>query len=46
MYTTKNGLQYSIGITIIQDMGILSDHDLIINKFNLGMEKFEISKEK
>jgi hypothetical protein len=46
MYTTKNGLQYSIGITIIQDTGILSDHDMIINKFDLGIEKFEISKEK
>jgi len=46
MYTTKIGLQYSIGITIVQDTGILSDHDMIINKFDLGIEKFEISKEK
>jgi hypothetical protein len=46
MYTTKQGLPYILGITIIQDMGIHSDHDMIINKFDLGIKLFEISKEK
>ena len=46
MYTIKQGLPYILSITIIQDMGIHSNHNMIINKFDLGIKLFEISKEK
>jgi hypothetical protein len=34
------------GIKIIQDTGVLSDHNMIISKIDLGIEKFKISTEK
>jgi hypothetical protein len=46
MYTTTQGLNYVIGITIVQDTGILSDHDMVISKLDLGIESFSISTEK
>jgi hypothetical protein len=46
MYTIKQGLPDILGINIIQKTGIHSDHDMIINKFDLGIKLFEISKEK
>jgi hypothetical protein len=46
MYTTKQGITCILGITIIHETGILSDHDMVISKCDLGLEKFEISKEK
>jgi hypothetical protein len=46
MYTTNHELAYVKGITIIQDTGIFSNHDLVISKIDLGIEKFTISNEK
>jgi len=46
MYTTNQELAYVKGITIIQDTGIFSDHDLVISKIDLGIEKFTMSNEK
>ena len=46
MYTTAQGLNYVTGITIVQDTGILSDHDMVISKLDLGIESFSISTEK
>jgi len=39
-------MSYIAGITIIQDTGISSDHDLIITKCNFGTKIFEFSKGK
>ena len=33
-------------MTIVQDTGILSDHDMVISKLDLGIESFSISTEK
>jgi hypothetical protein len=38
MYTSDDGLVFVRGITIVQDTGILSDHDMVINKIDLGIE--------
>jgi hypothetical protein len=46
MYTTNRDLIYVTGITIIQDTGILSDHDMVVSKIELGIEKFNISNKK
>jgi hypothetical protein len=47
MYTCIQGLEKITGISIINDSGISSDHALIIiSKINLGIEQFQISKEK
>jgi hypothetical protein len=46
MYTTTHDLIHVIGIIIIQDTGILSDHDLVISKIELGIEKFNMSMAK
>jgi hypothetical protein len=46
MFTTKHGLQFVMGITIISDTGISSDHDLIISKIDLGLKQFLLSDEK
>jgi len=46
LYTCSRGLDKLTGISIIQDSGIYSDHSLIINKIDLGIEPFQISKAK
>lgn len=46
MYTFPQYLPIITGISIIQDTGIFSDHDLVINKCDLGLQVFCISKEK
>jgi hypothetical protein len=46
MYTCRNGLLHVQGITIIHDTGILTDHDMVITKCDLGIEKFQINKAK
>jgi hypothetical protein len=46
MYTTNRDLIHVTGITIVQDTGILSDHDMVISKIELGIEKFNISNKK
>jgi len=46
MYTTPQGLPYILGITIITDTGIFSDHDLIVSKCDLGIKRFKVSEEK
>ena len=46
MYACKQGLQKITGISIVHDSGINSDHRLVINKIDLGMEEFQISKDK
>jgi hypothetical protein len=46
MYTCRNGLLHVQGITIIHDTGILRDHDMVITKCDLGIEKFQINKAK
>jgi hypothetical protein len=46
MYTTAQGLNYVTGMTMVQDTGILSDHDMVISKLDLGIENFSISTEK
>jgi len=46
MYTLQQALPYILGITIVMDTGIYSDHDLIITKCDLGIQKFHVSTEK
>ena len=46
MYTSQASLTSNLGIAIIQDAGILSDHDLIISSIDLGIEQYHPSKEK
>ena len=46
MYTTTQALIHITGITIVQDTGIPSDHDMILSKIDLGIRKFQISKDK
>lgn len=46
MYNVKHGLSYILGSTIVQDTGILSDHDMFISKFDLGIKKLEINCKK
>jgi len=46
MYTSSKGLSHVLGITIIKDTGIYSDHDLVISKIDLGIKKFDISNDK
>jgi len=43
MYTSKQGLEHVTGITITHDTRILSDHDLVISKIDLGIKKYAIS---
>jgi hypothetical protein len=38
MYTSDKGLPFVQGITIMQDTGILSDHDMVISKIDRGIE--------
>jgi len=46
MYTFPKYLPLITGITILQDTGIFSDHDLVISKCDLGIQLLSISKEK
>jgi hypothetical protein len=46
MYTCKQGLQKITGISIVKDLGVASDHSLIVNKIDLGIENFHVSKDK
>jgi hypothetical protein len=46
MYSEASQMYYINGITILQDTGILSDHDLVISKFELGLKKYDVSKAK
>jgi len=46
MYTTNRDLIHVTGITIVQDTGIPSDHDMVISKIELGIENFNISNKK
>ncbi len=46
MYTQKLAKSYITGITIIEDTGIFSDHNMVISKCDLGMQEFKISDEK
>jgi hypothetical protein len=45
MYACKKGLEKILGISIINDTGISSDHALVIGKIDLGTDKFETSNE-
>jgi hypothetical protein len=44
MYTCAQSSEKITGITMISDVGISLDHMLVINKINLGIENYEISK--
>ena len=44
-YTCIQGMEKVTGITIVKDTGINSDHDLVISKLDLGIEKFQVSNE-
>lgn len=46
MYTYNNIMSHIQGITIVHDTGISSDHDMIISKCDLGIEKFIPSQDK
>jgi hypothetical protein len=46
MYTATPGLANIKGISIVQDTGGSSDHDLVITKMDLGIEQYHINKEK
>jgi hypothetical protein len=45
MYTSNVSLADILGISIIEDAGIHSDHDLVVSKIDLGIEQFQINKE-
>jgi hypothetical protein len=45
MYTCSQGIEKVTGISTINDTGINSDHALVISKIDLGIKRFEISKE-
>jgi hypothetical protein len=46
MYTFPSYLSSNLGISIVHDTGIYSDHNLIIRKCDLKIEGYEISKQK
>ena len=46
LYTCTEGLEKITGTSIINDTGVFSDHHLVINKIDLGIAPFQISKEK
>jgi hypothetical protein len=46
MYTCQQGIQKVKGISIVADSGVNSDHSLIVSKLDLGVTKFQVSKEK
>jgi len=46
MYACSEGIEKVMKIRIINDTGINSDHSLILSNIDLGLKKFEISKDK
>ena len=46
MYSDRQGISCIVGISIITDTGIASDHDLVISKCDLGLKHFNLSNEK
>jgi hypothetical protein len=46
MYTCSAGLDKITGIIIISDAGINSDHVMVINKIDLGIQHFKMSTKK
>jgi hypothetical protein len=46
MYANHQGINCVNGISIIQDTGIPSDHDMVISKIDIGISKFEVCKDK
>ncbi len=46
MYACSTGLQKIIGINLVPDAGINSDHALVINKIDLGIQHFNASAKK
>jgi len=46
MYTCHQGLERVMGITIVNDTGINSDHMLVVSNIDLGIQKFELSTDR
>ena len=46
MYTSPHDQLHVQGIAIVKDMGIHSDYDMVVSKIDLGIQRFDISKEK
>jgi hypothetical protein len=46
MYTSTPGLANILGISIVQDTGISSNHYLVFTKIDLGIKQYHINKEK
>jgi hypothetical protein len=46
LYACPYGLEKIMGPSIIMDMGIFSDHMLVINDIDLGIKKFALSKDR
>jgi hypothetical protein len=46
MYTCTQGLEKILGIHIIKDTGVFSDHLLVVSKIDLGIEKFDVCNER
>jgi len=46
MYTCDQGLGKILGISLINDTGINSDHVIVLNKIDLGIEKFKVTKKR
>jgi hypothetical protein len=44
----KRGTLYlwNVDIAIVKDTGIHSDHNMVVSKIDLGIQRFDISKEK
>ena len=46
MYACPSSIPYVLGMQIIADSSIHSDHDLVVHKIDLGIKQFQVSKEK
>jgi hypothetical protein len=46
MYSDPAAMQFNTGVIILQEIGISSDHNLVISKFDFGMKKFDFSSDK
>jgi hypothetical protein len=46
MYTCHQGLERVMGIAIVNDTGINSDHMLVVSNIDLGIQKFELSTDR
>jgi hypothetical protein len=46
MYTCHQGLERIMGIAIVNDTGINSDHMLVVSNIDLGIQKFEVSTDR